>query len=90
MCGTLLRMTVQTSADVAAKVRGIAAERRFTQKDIATELHVSRMSIVRRFSGETPYSIDDLLTLSRFFDVPVGAFFGEVPATSVFRGGDAA
>lgn len=83
-------MTVQTSTDVAAKVRGIAAERRLKQNDLAAALHLSRMSIVRRFSGETPYSIDDLLKLARLFNVPVGAFFGEVPATSVIRAGDAA
>lgn len=82
-------MTIQTTPDVAAKVRGIAAERRVRQSDLADAMNVSRMAIVRRFNGSVPFTDRELITLSRYLDVPVGAFFGEalVPAPST---GDAA
>ncbi len=65
-------------SDVAAKVRGIAAERRIKQEQIAEVLGVSRNGVVRRYNGTTAYSTGDLIKLSRFFNVPVATFFGEI------------
>ncbi|AGW42235.1 proline/betaine transporter [Leifsonia xyli subsp. cynodontis DSM 46306] len=65
---------------MAAKVRGIAAEKRVKQGDLAVALNVSRMAIVRRFNGSVPFTDRELIALSERLDVPVGAFFGEVAA----------
>lgn len=65
---------------VADKVRGIAAEKRVRQADIAEALSVSRMAVVRRFNGSVPFADHELITLSKRLGVPVGAFFGEVAA----------
>ncbi|WP_115644483.1 helix-turn-helix domain-containing protein [Leifsonia aquatica] len=73
-------MTVQKNVDVAAKVRGIAAEKRVRQADLASALNVSRMAIVRRFNGSVPFTDRELIALASHLGVPVGAFFGEVPA----------
>lgn len=71
-------MTIQTTPDVASKVRGIAAERRVRQSDLAEALNVSRMAVARRFNGSVPFTDRELIVLSRRLEVPVGAFFGEV------------
>lgn len=73
-------MTINRTVDVAAKVRGIAAEKRVRQGDLATALSVSRMAIVRRFNGSVPFTDRELIALSDYLGVPVGAFFGEVAA----------
>ena len=73
-------MTNQTTPDVPSKVRGIAAEKRVRQSDIAEVLHVSRMAVGRRFNGTVPFTANELIALSKHFGVPVGAFFGEVAA----------
>lgn len=73
-------MATQTNADVANKVRGIAAERRISQARMAEILTVSRMAIHRRINGSTPFSPEELIKLSQTLETPVGAFFGEVAA----------
>lgn len=70
-------MTTYSTPDVAAKVRGIAAEKRVTQAELADALNVSRMAITRRFNGSVDYTATELVTLGRFLHVPVAAFFGE-------------
>lgn len=73
-------MTTNRTVDVASKVRGIAAEKRVKQGDLAAALSVSRMAIVRRFNGSVPFTDRELIALSECLGVPVGAFFGEVAA----------
>lgn len=73
-------MPMQNTPNVADKVRGIAAERRVRQVDIAAALNLSRMAVTRRFNGSVPFSAPELIILSKHLGVPVGAFFGEVAA----------
>lgn len=70
-------MTVTTNDDVAAKVRGIAAEKRVTQASLADSINLSRMAMSRRFGGETPFTPEELIKLSQVLDTPVATFFGE-------------
>lgn len=70
-------MAVQTNEDVAAKVRGVAAEKRISRATVATALNLSEMGVSRRFNGKTPLSPAELITLSRLFGVTVSQFFGE-------------
>lgn len=70
-------MAISSNADVAAKVRGVAAEQGATQAYIAAHLSLSEMAVSRRMSGSTPFSPEELLKVGRLFGVPVGAFFGE-------------
>lgn len=71
-------MQVLTNTDVAAKVRGAAAEKRATQKSLASVLSVSAMAMSRRFSGETPFEPVELIKIADALSVPVATFFGEV------------
>lgn len=76
-------MTEQNShrpSIVADKVRGIAAEKRVRQAELASALKVSRMAIVRRLNGSVPFTDRELIALSEHLGVRVGAFFGEAAA----------
>ena len=73
-------MTIHKPRLVADKVRGIAAEKRVRQADLASTIGVSRMSFVRRLNGTVPFNDRELIALAQRLEVPVGAFFGEVAA----------
>lgn len=70
-------MAIETNADVAAKVRGIAAEHRVQQAELATVVGISRMGMSRRLSAQTPFTPEELIKIARRFGVPVATFFGE-------------
>lgn len=70
-------MAVQTNEDVAAKVRGLAAEQRVNQAQVALALTLSPMAVSRRFSGQTPFEPEELIRLSALLGVSVSQFFGE-------------
>jgi len=67
----------ETTTAIADRVRGIAAEKRFTQERIATALGLARSSVSQRLNGTIPFTAPELLTLSHAFDVPVSRFFPE-------------
>ena len=74
-------MAIETNADVAGRVRGIAAERRVSQSRLAEVLNVSTMGVSRRINGNTPLTAEELIKLAKALGTPVAAFFGEVPAS---------
>jgi transcriptional regulator with XRE-family HTH domain len=73
-------MAIESNADVAARVRAIAAQTRTTQQQLASVLNLSEMAISRRVNGVTPLTPEELIRLSRHFGIPAGYFFGEVAA----------
>ncbi|WP_194385309.1 helix-turn-helix domain-containing protein [Microbacterium luteum] len=72
-------MAIETNADVARRVRGLAAEKQIKQSALAAALHVSRMAMWRRTTGETPITAQELIVLARVIGVPVAAFYSESP-----------
>lgn len=78
-------MQIVTNGDVAAKVRGVAAERGLKQAQLADAIGMSKMRLSRRFSGVTPFSPAELISIARVFDVPVGAFYGDRAHHDGFR-----
>lgn len=66
-----------TTTAIADKVRGVAAEKRFTQQRIAETLSISRTSVVERVNGRVPFTAPELHDLALAMDVPVGRFFPE-------------
>lgn len=66
-----------TTERIAAKVRGLAAEHRFTQQRLADVLDISRTSVVERINGRVPFTGVEILTLAEAMDVPVSRFFPE-------------
>ena len=70
----------QTTSRIADKVRGVAAEKRFTQGTIAQTLGIARSSVAERIAGRVSFTADELLALSIAMDVPVSRFFPESPS----------
>lgn len=64
-----------TTQRIAAKVRGVSAERRVTQQGIADALLLSRTSVVERINGRVPFTATEILTLAIEMRVPVERFF---------------
>lgn len=76
-------MAIETNADVARRVRGLAAENKIKQSVLADALCLSRMATWRRMSGETPLAAAELIALSRVIGVPVAAFYTDSPVTEM-------
>lgn len=70
-------MAVLTNEDVAAKVRGVAAEQLQSQSSLAPVIGASAMAMSRRFKGVTPFTPEELIKLAAHLHTTVGAFFGE-------------
>jgi transcriptional regulator with XRE-family HTH domain len=70
MCGM-----ANTTQRIANRVRGVAAEHRFTQARIADVLSLSRTSVVERFNGRVPFTAPELFELSTAMGIPVSTFF---------------
>lgn len=66
-----------TTERIANRVRGLAAEHRFTQAHIAALLGLSRTSVVERFNGRVPFTATELFDLASAMGVPVDRFFPE-------------
>jgi hypothetical protein len=64
-----------TTERIADTVRGVAAEKRFTQQRIADTLDRSRTSVVERFNGRVAWTATELFELSVAMGVPVSRFF---------------
>lgn len=64
-----------TPTGIPDKVRGVAAEKRYSQERIARTLGISRTSVVERFNGRVPFTAEELLTLSLHLNVPIARFY---------------
>lgn len=69
-----------TKTQIADKVRGLMAEKRSSQSDIALVLRLSRNSVNRRFTGKAPWLAHELQALAEHWGVPVSRFYPEVVA----------
>lgn len=67
-------MSEPTTA-IADKVRGVAAEKRYSQQRVAEVLGISRTSVVERYNGRIAFSGPELLTLSIAMGLPISRFF---------------
>ena len=70
-------MAILSNADVANKVRGVAAEKRVTQAELAFALSMTEMAMSRRMKGQTPFSPEELSRMADVLSTPVSTFFGE-------------
>ncbi|MFJ4174043.1 helix-turn-helix domain-containing protein [Microbacterium sp. NPDC089696] len=60
---------------IPAKVRGVAAEKGYTQERIALTIGISRTQLVERYAGRTSFKADEILALAIDMRVPVERFF---------------
>ena len=76
-------MAITNNADVARRLRGLAAEHKVKHSTLAAELHLSRMAMWRRMTGETPITAEELIVFARVIGVPVVAFYTESTVEAV-------
>ncbi|WP_200872892.1 helix-turn-helix domain-containing protein [Microbacterium sp. CH12i] len=57
------------------KVRGVAAEKGYTQERTALIIGISRTQLVQRYAGRTAFKADEILKLAVEMRVPVERFF---------------
>lgn len=71
---TLADMT-NPQIGIPDKVRGVAAEKGYTQERTAQTIGISRTQLVERYAGRISFKADEILTLSRAMRVPIDRFF---------------
>lgn len=74
MTNTLTDMT-NSRIGIPDKVRGVAAEKGYTQDRLAQTIRISRTQLVERLGGRIPFKADEILTLAFEMRVPVERFF---------------
>jgi transcriptional regulator with XRE-family HTH domain len=60
---------------IADKMRGVAAEKRATQGEVAGLLGIGRKAVNDRMNGRVPWTAAELLVLSEAWGVPVASLF---------------
>lgn len=65
---------------IADKVRGLMAEKRSNQQQIADLLGLSRQAVNARFTGKAPWQAWELQALALHWAVPVVRFYPEAVA----------
>lgn len=68
--------TLQTKVAlaVAARIRGLLAEKGITQAQVATHLRLSQTAVSRRLRGETPFDINELASMADLIGVQPSSF----------------
>ena len=59
------------SEAVAARVRGVMAEQRRHQAELATVLGIAGSGASRRLNGKVPFNVDELDVVARWLEVPI-------------------
>lgn len=65
----------ETTSTIANRVRGVAAEKRFTQDRVASTLGIARSSVSARYNGSVAFTGTELFTLAAAMGVRVERFF---------------
>lgn len=60
---------------IADRVRGVAAQKRFSQEQVASILGLSRQAVSNRYTAKVAFQAWEIGRLSQRFDVPVGDFY---------------
>jgi transcriptional regulator with XRE-family HTH domain len=60
-----------TSHEVAATIRAELARRRIPQARLAQLLGMTQVSVSRRLTGQTPITVDELVTIAGFLELPI-------------------
>ena len=75
---------IPLSVKIAARVRGLAAEKNITQMQLAAALGIAQPAVSRRMRGITPWSLDELAVLGQLLDVQFAVIIGELPMATAW------
>lgn len=62
------------------RIRGLAAERHYTQDTIGNALGITRPAVRRRFNGTTDFSASEMQKLADLFKLPISSLYGDTAA----------
>lgn len=68
--------------DIAGTVRAELARQKKPQQSLQAKLAISRSSLARRLSGETPFDANELVVVAEFLGMSVGDLFAESKASA--------
>ena len=71
----MLADMTNSGVGIPDKVRGVAAEKGYTQERTAQTIGISRTQLVERYAGRTSFKADEILTLAIEMRVPVERFY---------------
>jgi transcriptional regulator with XRE-family HTH domain len=69
-------------SDVAANVRAELARQRKPQRELQQHLGISRVTLYRRLSGESPFDVDELRRIAELLNVSVSDLLGDTKASA--------
>jgi transcriptional regulator with XRE-family HTH domain len=69
-------------SDVAGNVRAELARQRRSQRELQQHLGISRVTLYRRLSGESPFDVDELRKIAELLHVSVSDLLGEERASA--------
>lgn len=70
------------ASEIGNRVRGIAAENRFTQERVAEALELSRGSVNARINGSVSFTAAEILRLARLLNAEPARFFPPLHSAS--------
>lgn len=60
------------------KLKGLMAEHGVTRQELAEVLKMSPYTLRERLEGHYHFKVNELVTISEFFNVPISIFFDDV------------
>lgn len=70
----------------AVKIRELCAEKRISLKELSEKIDITQNGLQSILNNNTT-SIDTLLKVCNYFNVPVGYFFNEIPSIGYYNQG---
>lgn len=63
------------NVSIIGEIRAAMARRDVRPVAVAAAIGMNRSSIYRRLNGDTPFTLDEILAIAAYLDVPAGSFF---------------
>ena len=65
----------QVNGEVVGEIRAAMARKGVKPLAVSSAVGINRSGMYRRLKGDTPFTLDELLAIASFLDVPAGSFF---------------
>ena len=75
--GTYGSQVPNKTPDIGARIKRLAADKKITHQQLADVLEVSRNTVHRRLTGQSEFTANELLMLSRHWGMDIGELLHE-------------
>lgn len=76
--GTYGSRVLNKPPDIGARIKRLAADKKVTHQQLAEVLGVSRNTLHRRFTGQSEFTLNQLVVLSHHWDMDIGDLLGDI------------